>query len=124
LQFFAYLTSHKKDIKTLYQGFLARKQLGIKLECVDAATLKSVFHLERPAALLSEGAAQANLYCLTHQLHRHAASQGLRVYENTEVTYFESDAERHKFLGNLHNPEPIKLSTAQRFSITANRVIF
>ncbi len=119
-----YLASHKKDIETLYQEFLARKQMGIKLEFVDATTLKREFQLERPAALLSEVAAQVDPYCLTHQLIRHAASQGLHVYENTEVTYFESDVERKKFLGNLRSTDPIKLSTAQGFSITAKRVIF
>ncbi len=120
-----YLASYKKDVKTLYEEYKARKQMGIDLEFVEGATLEKEFQLAYPAALLSQVAAQVDPFALTHCLLSRAAKKGLRVFEQTEIECYEHDElEKKRFLERLSNPEPIELTTTTGLTITAKRVIF
>jgi glycine/D-amino acid oxidase-like deaminating enzyme len=120
-----YLASSKKAVKTIYEEFEARKQMGIKLEFLDGATLLEDFQLDRPAALLSSVAAQIDPFQLTQCLMSHASAKGLRVYEHTDIESFENDELSQKiFLAKLTQPEPITLTTKDGFTVEAKRVIF
>jgi glycine/D-amino acid oxidase-like deaminating enzyme len=120
-----YLASKKKDVKTMYEEFTARKQMGIDLAFLDGTTLESDFHLDYPAALLSRVAAQVDPFALAQCLISRAATKGLRVFENTEVESFENDElKKKKFLEGLSKEEPIELITTNGLTITAKRVIF
>jgi glycine/D-amino acid oxidase-like deaminating enzyme len=120
-----YLASKKKDVKTMYEEFKARKEMGIDLEFLDGARLEEEFKLEYPAALLSQVAAQVDPFALAHCLLSRASKKGLCVFENTEIDSYENDdLEKKKFLGHLATNEPIELTTTNGLTITAKRVIF
>jgi glycine/D-amino acid oxidase-like deaminating enzyme len=51
-----------------------------------------MFSFKRPAALLSDDAAEVDPYRLTHQLLAEAAERGLRVFERTEVVKHQASA--------------------------------
>ena len=120
-----YLASKKKDVKTMYEEFEARKEMGIDLEFLDGARLKEEFKLEYPAALLSQVAAQVDPFALAHCLLSRASKKGVRVFENTEIDSYENDdLKKKKFLEGLSTSEPIELTTANGLTVTAKRVIF
>jgi glycine/D-amino acid oxidase-like deaminating enzyme len=120
-----YLASKKKDVKTLYEEFEARKQIGIDLEFLDGARLKEEFQLEYPAALLSQVAAQVDPFALAQCLISRAAKKGLRVFEHTEIDSYEhDDPKKKRFLEHLSTEEPTELTTTTGLTITAERVIF
>ena len=120
-----YLASKKKDVKTMYEEFEARKEMGIDLEFLDGARLKEEFKLEYPAALLSQVAAQVDPFALVHCLLSRASKKGVRVFENTEIDSYENDdLKKKKFLEGLSTSEPIELTTTNGLTVTAKRVIF
>lgn len=120
-----YLASRPKDVKTLYEEYEARKQIGIPLEFLDGATLETDFGLHYPAALLSAVAAQVDPFALAHTLLSQASTKGLRVFEQTEIESYENDELKKKsFLEHLAKDEPVTLTTTTGSTVTAKRVIF
>lgn len=80
-----YLASRRRDAELLREECTARQQAGIAVEYLDERALSSMFSFARPAALLSEDAAEVDPYRLTHLLLARASERGLRVFECTEV---------------------------------------
>lgn len=63
----------------------ARQRIGLQVEYLDAAGLKSEFGIDRPGALLSGFAMEINPLKLTHALLLAAQALGARIYGNVEV---------------------------------------
>jgi glycine/D-amino acid oxidase-like deaminating enzyme len=103
-----YLASRKRDVKTIYKEYEARKHMGIPLEFLDGATLRGDFQLDYPAALLSDVAAQVDPFALAHTLLDRASQKGLRVFEITEIESYENnDLKKKEFLEHLSSTEPV-----------------
>jgi glycine/D-amino acid oxidase-like deaminating enzyme len=107
-----YLASRKRDAKLLREECAARTNAGIAVEYLDESALSSMFSFQRPAALLSQDAAEVDPYRLTHQLLAQACERGLRVFERTEVVKHET------------SQAGTASETDRGFKVTARHVVF
>ncbi|HEV2841259.1 MAG TPA: FAD-dependent oxidoreductase [Chthoniobacterales bacterium] len=107
-----YLASRKRDAALLREECAARKKAGIAVEYLDERTLSSMFSFQRPAALLSQDAAEVDPYQLTHELLAAASKRGLRVFERTEVVKHQG--------GETETTS----ETDRGFKVTARHVVF
>ncbi len=85
-----YLASRTRDVATLKKEYALRRRHGFRLDLLDQDAIASLFSFSAPAALLTKDAAQFDPYLLTHHVLSAAISQGLRVFDRTEVTTVES----------------------------------
>jgi glycine/D-amino acid oxidase-like deaminating enzyme len=65
-----------------------------------------------PGGILSEVAATADAYVLTHQLLQYNIGKGLKVYDRTPVVSIK------------HNRRNVQLKTQEKFVITAKRLVY
>jgi glycine/D-amino acid oxidase-like deaminating enzyme len=86
-----YLASQPEDAATLREECVARQSAGISVEYLDATEVTSRFSFSRPAALVSEQAAELDCHRLAHALLARAVANGARVFDRTEVERYESD---------------------------------
>lgn len=103
--------SYKKDITSLQQEYQLRKQIGIDLNYLDSQEIENKFGFTKEAGLLSAAGAQADAYEITHALLKTAQSNGLQVYDNTEVKDI------------THHPKHITLTTADGLVIKAKKLV-
>ncbi|MEY2496630.1 MAG: hypothetical protein QOD12_186 [Verrucomicrobiota bacterium] len=107
-----YLASRQRDAKLLLEECAARQAAGIAVDYLSERELSAMFSFQRPAALLSQDAAEVDPYRLTHELLAQAAARGLRIYERTEAVKHQSD-------GNGTTSE-----TARGWTVTARYIVF
>lgn len=81
-----YYAAVNKDLPFLEREYNARAQMGISVKWLDSHVLENKYGVLAPAAILSEPAAQTNAYGLTHALHQHNISKGMRIYDRTLIT--------------------------------------
>jgi glycine/D-amino acid oxidase-like deaminating enzyme len=74
-----------KDTPRLKEEFLARKKAGIKLQWLDKQEVLKKFGFQKNAALFSAVGAEVNAYELTHALLRNCKTNGIRIYDQTEI---------------------------------------
>ena len=84
-----YLASTPADVEALRLEAAARRQIGIAVEELTPAEIAARFPFRRPAALLSEDAAQIDPYRLTNDLIHSAAAAGARVFTGPGATMEE-----------------------------------
>jgi glycine/D-amino acid oxidase-like deaminating enzyme len=84
-----YLASTPGDVAPLRQEAAARRQLGIAVEDLAPAEIAARFPFRRPAALLSEDAAQVDAYRLGNDLIQSAVARGARVFTGPGATMKE-----------------------------------
>ncbi|HWV67512.1 FAD-dependent oxidoreductase [Chitinophaga sp.] len=106
-----YLASYRKDVKKLSEELEARRELGLKMEWWDAATVKAKMGFNAPAAIYSHTAAQTDAYMLTHALHQYNIKQGAQVFDRTAVTDID------------FRPRSVALTTSQGHRITARYLV-
>ncbi|HEX4793899.1 MAG TPA: FAD-binding oxidoreductase [Humisphaera sp.] len=107
-----YLASNEKDGHALRAECEARSAMGIEVDFIEADRLRGEFGFSRPAALCSAKAFEVDPFRLTMRLIDRSVHQGLRVFDQTEITRFEPGSQ----LVVLHTPAGAR--------ITAKKVVF
>jgi len=86
-----YLASDKKGLKAIEEEYNARKQHGLPVDFLDAATLKKEYNIDKPGALRNDTSAQMDAYksaiLLLNHHHKHS---GLQLYPYTPVTSYQA----------------------------------
>ena len=103
--------SYKKDIPSLKKEFELRKKIGIALQWLDKAALKTKFGFEKDAAILSRDAAAVKAYSLTHALLHRCRPMGLEIYDHTDIRHFRE------------NKRGVELITDQGKKIKARKLV-
>ncbi|MEO6079620.1 MAG: FAD-dependent oxidoreductase [Steroidobacteraceae bacterium] len=85
-----YLCGNVLDAKGLKREAVARQRIGLPSEYLDRPTLRHHFGIDRDAALLSHGNAEANPVALTAGYLRQALRDGARFHAPHEVIGIES----------------------------------
>ena len=106
-----YLASYRKDEKKLSRELEARRELGLKMEWWDAATVKAKMGFNAPAAIYSYNAAQTDAYMLTHALHQYNLKHGVQVFDRTAITDID------------FRPRSVVLKTSRGFHISARYLV-
>lgn len=107
-----YLASTPGDAEELAGECRLRGRYGMRVRLLGEQEIRRSFSFGRPAALLSDTAAQIDPFCLTLRFVERAARRGLRVHENTEVVGYERGGGESL------------LATAAGPTVRAGRVVF
>jgi len=107
-----YLASHSVTARGLREECTLRQRHGIAVELLSDRDIASRYPFSAPAALLSRDAAQVDPLRLTRSLLESATARGLRLYEHTEVTGYDTSA------------TAARVSTATGHRVTAQRIVF
>ena len=83
-----YRASRRAHVSRLKTEFELRERLGFDVQWWDAARLADTC-FPSPAAICSQGDAEADAYRLTHEVLGRAIDRGARVYDRTTVTRVE-----------------------------------
>ncbi len=106
-----YLAGNVLNASGLRREALARQALGLPSEFLDRRTLQHHFDIDRPAAILSHGNAEADPVALAAGFLRHAIRAGARLHAPHEVT-------------DLHaNGRYTTIATADGLEIRARHVV-
>jgi glycine/D-amino acid oxidase-like deaminating enzyme len=95
-----YLASSRWDVRSLEAECRLREAHGFGVEWLNRQALSDRYGLERPAAIVSSGAAELDAYRLAHSLLATASRRGARVYDRTNVDKIEMPAGCVKLLTN------------------------
>ena len=107
-----YLASRKRDRKILRAELEARHAIGIRVEWLDEDDIAARFSFRRPAALLSEDAAQVDAYAFAHGLIADAVRRGLRVFDRSAILDVKA------------RDDGVTLTSAEHWRIDARHVVF
>jgi glycine/D-amino acid oxidase-like deaminating enzyme len=108
-----YLASRTRDVALLKKEFVIRRKYGIELDWLDEEQIADLFPFRRPAALLSQQAAQIDAYKLTHRLIQKAMKWGLHVFARTCVAQINPGVDGK-----------ITLTTDRDYRVVARNVVF
>ena len=89
-----------------------RKQLKLDVQYLDERELRKRFSIHAPGAILSENAAYADAYLMTHNLLQYVKKAGIRIYDRTYVTKVN------------FNKRSVELTTENGHRIKAAQVIY
>lgn len=103
--------SFKKHVPALKEELRLRRDAGIKVDWLEDYEVKEMFDIEKPGGLLSADGAEADAYRITHALLQHGMSNGVRVYDNTEV------------ISIRHLRKGVELLTADNKRVKARRLV-
>jgi glycine/D-amino acid oxidase-like deaminating enzyme len=107
-----YYAAYKKDIVFLQKEFEARKKYGFKVKWLDEDQVFKQYGFLCPGGILSDVAAAADSYLLTHCLFQYNIDKGLVVYDRTPVVSIK------------HNRLNVQLKTQEKFIITAKKLVY
>jgi glycine/D-amino acid oxidase-like deaminating enzyme len=107
-----YLASHASDAPILQEECVARKAAGIEIEYWDKAEVTARFSFSRPAALVSQQAAELDCHRLTHTLLARAVKNGARIFDRTLVDKYDA------------RPNGVRLQTDRGCKICASHAVF
>ena len=107
-----YHAAFKKDISFLKKEFETRKKYGLKVKWLGEKAIYKEFGFSSPAGILSDVAATADAYILTHRLLQYNINKGLKVYDRTAVVSIK------------HNRSNVQLKTQEKFIITAKKLVY
>jgi glycine/D-amino acid oxidase-like deaminating enzyme len=77
--------SFKKDIGPLRTEYELRKKHGFKLIWLRSEEIRQLYNMHADAAILSEDAAELDVFLATHHLLQACVRIGARVFDNTNV---------------------------------------
>jgi glycine/D-amino acid oxidase-like deaminating enzyme len=86
-----YFASTPVDVPGLRAEAEARLELGIECRIMEAEEFSENFSFKSPLAILSDSAAECDVYRLTHGLLEYARSRGARIYDSTRITSMTED---------------------------------
>lgn len=87
-----YLAGDEASPRALMEECRLRRRAGLPSEFLDNGALHRAFGIERPAALISEGSADADPLMLSHALMRRAIARGARLIDAEALTYYPGGA--------------------------------
>jgi glycine/D-amino acid oxidase-like deaminating enzyme len=106
-----YLASDEKAVPKLEHEVAARRDIGLRCEWLDAATVRSRFGCRRPGAILSALGAQVDPFRLTRGLFAANLRHGIRLFARTRVTQIDEGTNN------------LRLVTARGHTVTAAHVV-
>lgn len=80
-----WLASKQSHARMLAEEVKAREALGIAVDYLDADDVSARFSFSRPAALVSQQAAELDCHRFTYQLLAAAQANGARIFDRTSV---------------------------------------
>lgn len=80
-----YGASRARDVAALHAEYLLRRRHGFKVRYWDRARVTAAGTLPFHAALVSRPAAEIDVHCFMHGLHRAAVRRGARIFDRTTV---------------------------------------
>lgn len=80
-----YCAATDKHVGMLEKEFTARKEAGFGVKWLERPAILSRFGVSAPTAILSATAAKTDAYLLTHKIHQHNISNGVKVFDRTAV---------------------------------------
>lgn len=98
--------------KTFEKEARARERRGLRVDVLNEEELQRRFGMTALAGIVSKNAAQIDPFSLTRRLVNHSNKKGMRVFENTKVTKFET------------SKNEANLKTSKGYRITAKKVVF
>jgi glycine/D-amino acid oxidase-like deaminating enzyme len=107
-----YLASRKSDVALLQEECSARRTAGIEVEFWGDTEVKSRFSFSRPAALVSDRAAELDSHRLAHTLLGLAASRGARIFDRTLVKKYDAGS------------QAVRLETDRGCKVVAKHAVF
>ena len=107
-----YHAAYKKDISFLKKEFETRKKYGLKVKWLDEKAMYKEFGFLSPGGILSDLAASADAYLLTHHLLQYNINNGLKVFDRTPVVSIK------------HNRLNVHLKTQEKRTITAKKLVY
>ena len=107
-----YLACETSDAALLRTECAARQAAGIDVEYWDESEVAARFSFSRPAALVSQTAAELDCHRLTHALLARAAANGARIFDQTLVNKFETAV------------DGVRLQTNRSCKIVADHAVF
>lgn len=107
-----YYAAKKSDTTFLSNEFNIRKDNGFDVEWLHEEAIKERYGFSSAAAILSSKAAQTNAYLFAHDLHQHAISKGIAVYDRTMAVKIS------------HHKSGVELITNKGFRVKAGTLIY
>jgi glycine/D-amino acid oxidase-like deaminating enzyme len=107
-----YLACARREAKALEAERRARRDIGLEVEMLSPADIRSRFSFERPAALLSTLGGEIDPLRFTHALLAAAQKSGLETYDRTGVARYQSDR------------KGVLLETADGWRVRARKAVF
>lgn len=107
-----YLASHSNELQTFDLEAQARRHCDIDARVVEASELRSSFHLDRPAGILSAASLAIDPLAVTVALWRCAIADGLRLHTPCTIEDYEAHSDH------------VILRTGEGCHIKARRVVF
>ena len=107
-----YYAAYKKDISYLKKEFESRKKYGFKIKWLEEDHVFKQFGFSSPGGILSDVAATADAYLLTHCLLQYNIAKGLKVYDRTPAASIK------------HGRSTVQLKTQEKFIITAKKLVY
>ncbi len=107
-----YLASKRSHVPKLRREYDCRRQFGFDVEYLDENDVMTRFGFSAPAAILSKGDGQIDIFRFTHALLGYCQAKGLRAYDRTEVTAIERRNGR------------ARLKTDRGSTVDAHRIVF
>ncbi len=107
-----YIASKRSHVAKLRREYECRRQYGFDVEYLDENDVMDRFGFSAPAAILSKGDAQIDVFRFTHALLGYSLTKGVRAYDRTEVTAIERRNGR------------ARLKTDRGSTVNARRIVF
>jgi glycine/D-amino acid oxidase-like deaminating enzyme len=108
-----YLAEHEREVSMLAREYRLRHKHGFEVDLLSRADIASLFSFSRPAALLSQDAAELDVVKFVEALAANGQARGLRAFGETELQKVERHDDGQFLLRMRHGPR-----------ITARRIIF
>ena len=105
------LASYKKDVEQIKKECVARRNIGIDVDFLDAKEIKRKFKLKSNGGLISSDAAQVDSYKLTHALLKDIERMGGKVYDHSNVTKIR------------HSKQSVELTLDAHFKVKAKKLV-
>ncbi len=106
------LASRKDDVAGLREEHRLRVKHGFKVDWLSERDIRDRFPFRKAGALLTHDAADIDPYQTTYALLARASVNGLRIFDRTEVTHFDT------------GESGVRLRTDRGHTVSARRLVF
>jgi glycine/D-amino acid oxidase-like deaminating enzyme len=107
-----YFASKQSHVPKLLREYECRRRFGLAVEYLDSADVQKSYPFSAPAAILSSGDAQIDVFRFAHALLAYSRNHGLRAFDRTSVVSVERRRGR------------AVITTERGPTVTADRVVF
>ncbi len=108
-----YYADSESDLSLLKKEYKIRKDSGFDVEFIEEGRARDMFSFPIKAGIYSrKSGGEINPYMFTHELISRSQKDGLKVFENTEVTELKNES------------DGVEITTKNGFKIKAKKVVF